>query len=365
MTDRQDLDFLSSCGVQLRAALDGSVTHGSADLHRIARSTVLDLLGARHGYANPILEILDRLISTPSGGSVPASLAAIEQQLQLTYNAQTTAVVMGFARGFLGLANPIGPVNPAELPHPPSPVAAASAGANAPASLPVLRSGAPALATFNQSLLLLTALVSISVIGVLAIRMTSPPAAAPARHSEGGTGAPATPAATTTPAPAALAQRAAPPAPPAAGAELYDAGMAVGGQRVQLDLSSLSPTQDPSRLRFRYWLGNQSIDAAADCRARTWTTYPEAETHSPRSAATERMLSRVCGGADVAPPVVSATGAAIVFDPPSNIRSTPNGAILCSVTSRGTIPIQGRSGAWYRTDFCGSPGYIHQGQIRF
>lgn len=351
MTDCKDLAFISSCGVQLRASLDASVTRGAADLQRTARSTVLDLLGARHGYASPILEILDQLISTSSSGSVQAGLAAIEQQLLLTYNAQTTAVAMGFARGFLGLANPAQPTQPA------SSAAATSRGANPPVPLPGVRSAPPALATLNQSLLLLTALVSISVIGVLAIRLTSQPVAAPADRSEANEVAPPPPAPTTAPSPVAAA--------PAVGAALYDAGLAVGGQRVQLDLASLSPTQDPARLRFRYWLGHQSIEASADCRTRTWTTDPEAETHSPRSAATERMLSRVCGGAELAQPAASASGAAIVFDPPSNIRSSPNGAILCSVTSRGTISIQGRSGDWYRTDFCGSPGYIHQGQIRF
>jgi hypothetical protein len=35
------------------------------------------------------------------------------------------------------------------------------------------------------------------------------------------------------------------------------------------------------------------------------------------------------------------------------------------VTSRGTIPIQGRQGDWYQTDYCGSPGFIHKEQIRF
>lgn len=58
-------------------------------------------------------------------------------------------------------------------------------------------------------------------------------------------------------------------------------------------------------------------------------------------------------------------GEAKVFDPPSNVRATPNGAILCSVTSTGKIPIQGKDGVWYRTDYCGSPGYIHKSQVKF
>ena len=135
-----------------------------------------------------------------------------------------------------------------------------------------------------------------------------------------------------------------------------------------MDTASISGTPDAGRIRFRYWLGNQSVEAVADCNRQTWTSYPEAETHSPQSAATARMLTHVCErtiASSPAAPTQSTSGAGLVFDPPSNIRATPNGAILCSVTSRGSIPIQGREGDWYRTDFCGTPGYIHRGQVRF
>lgn len=56
---------------------------------------------------------------------------------------------------------------------------------------------------------------------------------------------------------------------------------------------------------------------------------------------------------------------AYVFDPPSNVRVTPNGAIQCSVNSRIYINIYGTSsdGAWFKTDYCGSMGYIHNSQI--
>ena len=64
-------------------------------------------------------------------------------------------------------------------------------------------------------------------------------------------------------------------------------------------------------------------------------------------------------------PSTSSSGAAIVFDPPSNVRATPNGQILCSVTSKSVIPIKYKDGEWYQTNYCGSPGYIHQSQLRF
>lgn len=62
---------------------------------------------------------------------------------------------------------------------------------------------------------------------------------------------------------------------------------------------------------------------------------------------------------------VSSSGAAEVFDPPSNIRAYPNGKILCSVTVKGEIPVQGKFGDWYKTNYCGSTGYIHSSQLKF
>ena len=146
---------------------------------------------------------------------------------------------------------------------------------------------------------------------------------------------------------------------------MEDLGHAVGGEKLQLDLTSINPTPNSAKISFRYRLGNENINSIADCGRREWMTLPERKWHSPKSAATERMLSRVCEAFRSDAPAISTSGAAIVFDPPSNIRTTPNGSILCSITSKGTIPIQGRRGDWYETDYCGSPGYIHKGQVRF
>lgn len=69
------------------------------------------------------------------------------------------------------------------------------------------------------------------------------------------------------------------------------------------------------------------------------------------------------------PPKTSDSGAAIVFAPPSNVRESPGGAILCSVRKRATINILGSTyapdGVWYYTDVCGRTGVIHSGQVRF
>lgn len=147
---------------------------------------------------------------------------------------------------------------------------------------------------------------------------------------------------------------------------VYDAGTAVDGQTVRVDLSSIRQISNRGEVEFAYHLGNERISSIANCSEGTWVTLPENKTHSPKSAATTNMVTRVCRDVSTAgEPAVSSSGAGIVFDPPSNIRSTPNGSIVCSVTSRGTIPIQGREGDWYKTDYCGSLGYIHKGQVRF
>ena len=59
-------------------------------------------------------------------------------------------------------------------------------------------------------------------------------------------------------------------------------------------------------------------------------------------------------------------GNAWVADPPSNIRATPNGKILCSVTIKDQkLSILSKDGEWFKTNYCGSTGYIHQDQVLF
>jgi chromosome segregation ATPase len=61
----------------------------------------------------------------------------------------------------------------------------------------------------------------------------------------------------------------------------------------------------------------------------------------------------------------SKKGVAIVFDPPSNVRATPDGDILCSVSTKATINIYDSVGDWYYTDVCGGQGVIHKSQVEF
>ncbi|MGY6529744.1 MAG: SH3 domain-containing protein [Cyanobacterium sp.] len=64
-------------------------------------------------------------------------------------------------------------------------------------------------------------------------------------------------------------------------------------------------------------------------------------------------------------PAVAQSSRAVVYAPPSNVRATPNGTIICSVRNVRTINIYGQNNGWYVTDACGRTGYIHHSQISF
>ena len=133
----------------------------------------------------------------------------------------------------------------------------------------------------------------------------------------------------------------------------------------QLINRSASKQINRCRIAFVYSLGSQRMNSEANCNDGTWTTFHDGETHKPQSSATEKMLNLVCSNRVSTRSSTSQAGAAIVFDPPSNVRMSPNGAILCSVKRKTTIDIYGSSGSWYNTDVCGTMGVISGDQIRF
>ena len=59
-----------------------------------------------------------------------------------------------------------------------------------------------------------------------------------------------------------------------------------------------------------------------------------------------------------------------VPNPPSNIRTAPDGKILCTVKDkakinlRGTSNIKDKNGEWLYTDYCGKIGFIHSTQVQ-
>lgn len=64
-----------------------------------------------------------------------------------------------------------------------------------------------------------------------------------------------------------------------------------------------------------------------------------------------------------------ASKVAVVFDPPSNVRSSPNGKVLCQISDIRSIKIydvtHDSTGDWYQTDACEKTGFIHSSQIKF
>lgn len=144
----------------------------------------------------------------------------------------------------------------------------------------------------------------------------------------------------------------------------YYAGTAVTGASVNVDLCSISVASSQS-VDFVYYLGDTKIYSQANCAEGYWTSFSDGETHRPQSQATQDMLNVVCGYLSSSPPNTSSAGAATVFNPPSNVRTSPNGDILCSVQRVSTINIYGSTGEWYYTDVCGTMGVIHSSQLRF
>lgn len=65
------------------------------------------------------------------------------------------------------------------------------------------------------------------------------------------------------------------------------------------------------------------------------------------------------------------SASAMISDPPTNIRATPNGKIICVITTRtvvgivNTPSIADKNGVWYRTTACGGIALVHSSQISF
>ena len=133
------------------------------------------------------------------------------------------------------------------------------------------------------------------------------------------------------------------------------AGDSATGQEVTVNLCSISSIGN-RRVNFTYYLDDEPISSQANCTNGSWTTFPEGQTHLPQSRAPKSMISSVCR---------AVAEMAIVFAPPSNVRTFPDGPILCTLEREGNLSTYGSTNSWYYTDACGSFGVIHSSQIRF
>jgi serine/threonine protein kinase, bacterial len=143
----------------------------------------------------------------------------------------------------------------------------------------------------------------------------------------------------------------------------YFTGNAVAGQTVNVDLCSIT-NNGSEKIRFTYYLGNQRMDSEANCADGSWTTFSNNKNQKPLSAATQKMIDRVCNRS-IASQNNSQMVRAFVFAPPSNVRESPDGNILCSIKQQQYINTYGVANSWYKTDFCGSMGVISADQLRF
>lgn len=144
-------------------------------------------------------------------------------------------------------------------------------------------------------------------------------------------------------------------------------GEASGGQSVTLDRASLSVASQSS-VNFTYYLGGEQVVSQANCPGGYWTTFSDGAQHRPQSAATQMMLNEVCSY--LSSNRASAAPIATVIDPPSNVRDSPNGNIICTIPDRRQINVYRYADAanqWLYTNACGSntDGVIHISQIRF
>ncbi len=96
-----------------------------------------------------------------------------------------------------------------------------------------------------------------------------------------------------------------------------------------------------------------SLTASSPVETKTQSIPERAESTEPVAKAAKSTKEEV-----------GITRKAVVFDPPSNIRTKPEGKhVLCTIESNKTIKVSG-SGEWLATNACGEKGYIHRKQIR-
>lgn len=148
-------------------------------------------------------------------------------------------------------------------------------------------------------------------------------------------------------------------------AEMLVLGTASGGQTLTLDTDSVprTPRGMSSGTIATYYLGNERLSAEINCREQYWTITGESGRYRPQSQATRNLLSLACSIRQINNQAED-TGYLLVYDPPSNVRSSPGGSVKCSIDAMTVISVypEPRSGG-FSTSQCGG-GWISQSQVR-
>ena len=148
-------------------------------------------------------------------------------------------------------------------------------------------------------------------------------------------------------------------------AEMLVLGTASTGQTVTLDTDSVPrvPRGVGTGTNATYYLGDEKILADIDCSRGSWTVQGSSTQYRPQSQATRNLLFLACGIRRINNQLEDAQDL-LVYDPPSNVRSTPNGSVKCVIENMQIIRVVGEPrGTWYSTTACGG-GWIDQSQIR-
>ncbi|MBE9144087.1 hypothetical protein [Planktothrix mougeotii] len=158
-------------------------------------------------------------------------------------------------------------------------------------------------------------------------------------------------------------------------AEMVVLGTASTGETLTLDTDSVSlwtPMGTGLFISATYYLDNERIDASISCRNRSWVVEGDSTHYTPQSQATQNLISTACRIAFNSQSRQSNQSQQtrertwIIYDPPSNVRYSPNGEVLCTIGDKRRIQIRGNSvNGWYRTPACeGADGWIHESQIK-
>lgn len=159
-------------------------------------------------------------------------------------------------------------------------------------------------------------------------------------------------------------------------AEMVVLGTASTGETLTLDTNSVSrglPSGTGLFITATYYLDNERIDATISCRYKSWFVEGDSTEYTPQSQATQNLISTACrinsqfrqsNQSQQRQQTRERTW--IVYDPPSNVRYSPNGEILCTIRKVTRVWLYGNPvDGWYRTTACeGADGWIHESQIK-
>ena len=152
---------------------------------------------------------------------------------------------------------------------------------------------------------------------------------------------------------------------PPAHAEMLVLGTASGGQTVRLDTDSVPRTPKGMSVwtGATYYLGNEKLLAEINCSQRYWTIQGESGQYRPQSQATRNLLALACSIRRIDNQAED-TGYLLVFNPPSNIRSSPGGNVKCVIDTMEVITVYPEpNNGGYSTSNCGG-GWISKTQVR-